>query len=39
VKASKIMLDKSPNITYRQLVTDRESLAVNFTLPLDLPAS
>ncbi len=33
VKASKIMLDKSPNISYRQLVTARESLTVSFALP------
>ena len=30
VKASKIMLDKSPNISYRRLETSRESLAIDF---------
>lgn len=33
VRASKRMLDTSPNITYRQLVTDRVSLNLNFCPP------
>jgi dCMP deaminase len=33
VKASKRMLDTSPNITYRQLITDRVSLSLNFCPP------
>ncbi len=33
VKASKRMLDTSPNITYRQLITDRASLSLNFCPP------
>lgn len=33
VKASKIMLDKSPNITYRQMRTERTSLVINFLPP------
>jgi dCMP deaminase len=33
VRASKRMLDTSPNITYRQLVTDRVSLNLNFLPP------
>ncbi len=30
VRASKIMLEKSPNISYRRLETDRHSLQINF---------
>jgi dCMP deaminase len=33
VRASKRMLDTSPNITYRQLKTDRVSLSLNFCPP------
>jgi dCMP deaminase len=33
VRAAKIMLDKSPNITYRQMRTSLESLAIHFILP------
>lgn len=33
VRASKIMLDKSPNITYRQLTTERLPLNIDFTIP------
>lgn len=33
VKASKRMLDTSPNITYRQLVTDRSLLTLDFNPP------
>lgn len=33
VKASKRMLDTSANISYRQLVTSRESLGISFSLP------
>ena len=36
VKASKRMLDTSPNITYRQLITDRVSLSLNFCPPENL---
>lgn len=32
VRASKIMLDKSPNISYRQLKTDRVSLNIDFSV-------
>ncbi|MEE4240028.1 MAG: dCMP deaminase family protein [Desulfopila sp.] len=33
VRASKIMLDKSPNITYRQLVTSRKTVSIDFSVP------
>lgn len=33
VRASKRMLDTSPNISYRQLVTDRSSLSLSFLPP------
>lgn len=33
VKASKRMLDTSANISYRRLVTTRESLGISFSLP------
>jgi dCMP deaminase len=33
VRAAKIMLDKSPNITYRQMRTSLESLAIHFIPP------
>jgi dCMP deaminase len=33
VKASKIMLDKSPNITYRQLKTELRNIRIDFAPP------
>ncbi len=36
VQASKIMLDKSPNITYRQLETELETIKLSFMKPEDL---
>ena len=33
VKASKTMLDKSPNISYRQLKTDRLHIEIDFSIP------
>ena len=35
VRASKIMLDKSPNISYRQLKTDLRDISLSFLLPED----
>lgn len=35
VRASKIMLNKSPNISYRQLKTDRISLNIDFSIAHD----
>lgn len=33
VKASKIMIEKSSNISYRRLTIERKSLAIDFTVP------
>ena len=36
VRASKVMLDKSPNITYRQLKTELKTINLSFARPEDL---